>query len=113
MSRGRGSGRHRGLPRNRAVERDDHLAPRGGVMLGVPALLHRWPRRAATSLCVGAAVLVLTATQASAVTTGHYAISSSTGASFQLLTSNNLAHGVVDDQLFYLSTTGSGLARLP
>jgi hypothetical protein len=113
MSRGRGASGTGGY-RATAPWSVTTIAPcEGGAMLRVPALLQRWPRRAATSLSVGAAVLVLTATQASAVTTGSYNIISSSGASFQLLTTGNLANGVSDDQLYYLSTTGSGLTRLP
>jgi hypothetical protein len=44
---------------------------------------------------------------------GHYTISATGGATFPLLTARNLVNGTVDDQVFYLSTTGSGLFRLP
>jgi hypothetical protein len=61
-----------------------------------------------------AALLVLvTAAPAQAITPGRYTISASGGATFSLITSNNLVHGSADDVLFYLSTTGSGLTRLP
>jgi hypothetical protein len=53
------------------------------------------------------------AAPAGAVTPGHYSISATGGATFSLFTSNNLVSGTVDDQLFYLSTTGTGLQRLP
>jgi hypothetical protein len=77
--------------------------------------LRRWPRRTLTSLGVGVAVVVLTATQASAVSPGHYTIGHSSGASFQFLTSGNLVppNTTADDDLYYLSTTGSGIHRLP
>lgn len=81
----------------------------------LPIALRRWPRRAATSLGVGVVALVLTATQASAVSPGHYSIAHSSGASFQFLTSGNLVppNTTADDVLYYLSTTGSGIHRLP
>jgi hypothetical protein len=44
---------------------------------------------------------------------GRYQISANGGATFPLLTGNNLVSGVVDDQIFYLSTTSSGRFRLP
>jgi hypothetical protein len=75
--------------------------------------LRRGTRLGFRSLLVAAAVVVLTATQASAATVGHYNFAASGGASFSFLTSNNLVSGQDDDQLFYLSTTGSGIHRLP
>src|SRR5262249_43864057 len=44
---------------------------------------------------------------------GHYSISATGGAVFPLQTSGNLVSGTVDDHVYYLSTTGSGLERLP
>jgi len=44
---------------------------------------------------------------------GHYSISANGGATFPLLTARNLVNGTVDDQVFYLNTSGSGLLRLP
>lgn len=65
---------------------------------------------------VGVAVallLVFTAGPASAVGPGSYTIASTTGAAFVQLSSGNLVSGISDDDLFLLSTTGSGLHRLP
>lgn len=71
-----------------------------------------WPRRVVTAFTAAVAAVILTATQASAVTPGHYNFTRSSG-SFTFLTGGNLVSGQVDDTLFYLSTTGSGLHRLP
>ena len=64
-------------------------------------------------LAATAAALLLTATPAAAATPGHYSISATGGATFSFFTGGNLVNGVVDDQLFYLSTTGSGATKLP
>jgi hypothetical protein len=77
------------------------------------SLVRSWPRRVATAFTVAVAAVILTATQASAVTTGHYNFAASGGASFAFLTSNNLVSGQADDALYYLTTTGSGVHRLP
>jgi hypothetical protein len=58
------------------------------------------------------AIVVGLSTPASAAP-GHYSISATGGATFSLLTSHNLVNGTVDDQLFYLSTTKTGLHHLP
>src|SRR3954469_2987081 len=75
--------------------------------------IRRGARLSFRSVLVAGAIVVLTATQANAVAPGHYTINATGGATFAQLNSNNLAPGPVDDQLFYLSTTGSGLHRLP
>jgi hypothetical protein len=63
---------------------------------------------------VAVAVLVLfTAGPASAVSPGSYTIASTTGAAFTQLSSGNLVSGIADDVLYPLSTTGTGLHRLP
>jgi len=63
------------------------------------------------------AVLVLAAATASASAAppppGHYSISATGGATFQFFSANNLVSGTADDVIYYLSTTGSGLTRLP
>ncbi|MCW2636988.1 MAG: peptidase [Blastococcus sp.] len=60
-----------------------------------------------------AVLMVFTAGPASAVAPGSYSISAGGGAVFAQLSSNNLVSGPVDDALFFVSTTGSGLGRLP
>lgn len=75
--------------------------------------IRRGTRLGVRGLLVAAAIIVLTATQADAVDTGHYAIAKSTGASFTFLTSGNLVSGTADDSLYYLSTTSSGIHRMP
>ena len=75
--------------------------------------VRRGVRLSIRSLLVAGAVVVLTATQADAVTTGHYNFAASGGASFTFLTSGNLVSGVADDSLYYLSTTATGIHRLP
>lgn len=77
--------------------------------------IRRGVRLSFRSALVAVAIVVLTATQAGAVTTGTYAIAKTTGASFTFLTSGNLVppNSQADDVLYYLSTTGSGINRLP
>ena len=65
------------------------------------------------SVGVAAAVVVLTAGTAAATGPGAYFQTTSTGATFSVLKTNNLVKGLVDDQVFGLSTTGTGLQRLP
>jgi len=77
------------------------------------SLVRSWPRRVATAFTVAVAAVILTATQASAVSPGHYAINGTNGATFPFLTSGNLVSGAADDVLFYLSTTGTGIHKLP
>jgi hypothetical protein len=60
-----------------------------------------------------ACVVLLTAVPAAAVGPGSYTIAASTGAAFVQLTANNEVSGQADDVLYYLSTTGSGLHKLP
>jgi len=61
-----------------------------------------------------ALLLVFTASPADAVTApGHYTISATGGAAFVQLASGNLVSGQADDVTFLLSTTGTGLHRLP
>ena len=76
------------------------------ISVAVSALL-------ATAFTVAVAAMILTATQASAVSPGHYAINGTNGATFPFLTSGNLVSGAADDVLFYLSTTGTGIHKLP
>ena len=78
-----------------------------------PQAVRQRPKRWRAVLAATAAVLLLTATPASAATTGRYTISANGGATFSFFTSGNLVNGVVDDSLFYLSTTGTGASRLP
>jgi hypothetical protein len=71
---------------------------------------------ARSSGLVGGAVallLVFTAGPANAVGPGSYTIASTTGATFAQLSSGNLVSGTADDVLYALSTTGTGLHRLP
>jgi hypothetical protein len=72
-------------------------------------------RRLVTGAAATAALVLLTAAQAlAAAPLGTYDISgTTTGSTFTVLSRGNLVHGLVDDQLFFLSTTGSGLHRLP
>lgn len=67
--------------------------------------------RTCAALCA-VALVVLTAAPASAAT-GSYTIASSGGATFTLLSSNNLFPGGVDDDTVVLSVNGTGAARLP
>jgi hypothetical protein len=60
-----------------------------------------------------ALLLVFTAEPASAVGPGFYTIASTNGATFSQLASGNLVSGVADDVIYHLSTTGTGLHRLP
>jgi hypothetical protein len=74
--------------------------------------------RLASSSFVGVAVAVLmifTAGPASAITPppGNYTISANGGATFAQLATGNLVSGTADDVLFFMSTTASGLRRLP
>src|SRR5690348_7097627 len=87
---------------------------RGGIMRQ-PTTIRRGVRLSFRSLLVAAVVVVLTATQADAATTGHYNFAAQGGQSFTFLTSNNLVppNTTADDVLYYLSTTGSGIHRLP
>lgn len=71
---------------------------------------------AASSGLVGVAVallMVFTAGPASAVSPGFYTIASTNGATFSQLASGNLVSGVADDVIYHLSTTGTGVHRLP
>jgi hypothetical protein len=72
-------------------------------------------RLTSRGLVVAAAglMLLLTAEPALAVGTGSYTITHRTGATFVQLSSSNLVTTTSDDVLYYLSTTGTGLARLP
>jgi hypothetical protein len=71
-------------------------------------------RRLAVAAGAAAAVLALVATAASAATgPGFYAMKGATGASFQVLSTNDLVNIDTDDSLFGLSTTGTGKGRLP
>ena len=77
--------------------------------------IRRGVRLSFRSLLVAVAAVLLTATQADAVTPGQYNFAASGGASFTFLTSGNLVppNTTADDILYYLSTTGSGIHRLP
>jgi hypothetical protein len=70
----------------------------------------------ASSGFIGVAVallMVFTAGPASAAGTGFYTIASTNGATFSQLASGNLVSGIADDVVYHLSTTGTGLQRLP
>jgi hypothetical protein len=75
--------------------------------------IRRGARLSVRGLLVAAAIVVLTATQADAFSPGTYSISHSSGATFALLSSNNLVSGAADDVLYYLSTTSTGIHKLP
>jgi hypothetical protein len=62
---------------------------------------------------VAMALLAMAGTASAATPPGHYTISATGGAVYPLQTSGNLVSGFSDDQLYYLSTTGSGLTKLP
>jgi hypothetical protein len=72
-------------------------------------------RRLVTGAAATVAVVLLTATQAlAAAPLGTYDLfGTTTGSTFTVLSTRNLVHGLVDDQVFPLSTTGSGMHRLP
>ena len=78
-----------------AVRRRSHVASSG--LIGVAVAL----------------LLVFTAEPASAVSPGFYTIASTTGATFSQLASGNLVSGTADDVIYHLSTTGTGVHRLP
>ena len=70
----------------------------------------------AATVGVIAAVVTLTATAASAATgPGFYALEGVNGAAFQVLSSptRDLVNSDADDNLYFLSTTGTGIKRLP
>jgi hypothetical protein len=69
-------------------------------------------RSAAVAVAAAASAIVLTATAASAAGPGFYALTGGKAA-FQVLSSGNLAPAATEDAAFGLSTTGSGLNRLP
>lgn len=61
-----------------------------------------------------AAALTMSATTASAATgPGFYAMEGVTGVSFPVLSSGDLVQSDADDNLYFLSTTGQGVNRLP
>jgi hypothetical protein len=62
---------------------------------------------------VAMALLAMAGTASAATPPGHYTISATGGAVYPLQTSGNLVSGAVDDRIYYLSTTGSGLTKLP
>lgn len=75
---------------------------------------NRWLRRVVTAIGVASAVLTLTATASSAATgPGFYAMEGVNGATFQLLSKGDLVQSDADDNLYFLSTSGRGLGRLP
>jgi hypothetical protein len=102
-----------GIPPARAAIRDDTAYREEDIMTLRLSAVRSWPRRVVTAFTAVVAAVILTATQASAVTTGHYSFAASGGASFQFLTSGNLVSGTADDVIFHLSTTASGIHRLP
>ena len=81
-------------------------------MRSSPGGVHRI-RRAGASLVLAAVLVLLTSNPAAAAGPGAYAIVPGTG-TFTTLTTNNLApQGAGGGQVFYLSTTGTGVNRLP
>ena len=86
-------------------------------MSGITVVLRRRRVGGVARRAVVLAVLVLAALSANASAAppppGHYSISATGGATFQLFTAGNLVSGIADDQIYYLSTTGSGLSKLP
>jgi len=82
-------------------------------------LLRRRRRQAgavAATVGVIAAVVTLTATAASAATgPGFYAMEGVDGATFQVLSNpaRDLVNGDADDNLYFLSTSATGIRRLP
>jgi hypothetical protein len=76
--------------------------------------LRGWRRRTLVPLGAAAAVVLLTAGNAAAAgDPGAYLQSAGSGTLFSVLRTGNLVQGGADDTLFALSTTGSGLRRLP
>jgi hypothetical protein len=75
--------------------------------------LPRWQAFLAMLAVAGAITAAWAAPAAAAYVPGHYSVSANGGATFGLQTSHNLVSGQVDDQLFYLQTTGTGLSHLP
>jgi len=83
-------------------------------MIQFAAQSRRTTRRALISSFIAALVVVLTATNSSAAGPGNYRIVPSRDGHFLTLTQNNLATTPdTDDEVFYLSTSGSGANRLP
>jgi len=62
-------------------------------------------------LALAVSIVVIAATPALAV--GSYTFTTNSGASFQLLSANNLVNGVVDDQTFRLGRVLTGINHLP
>lgn len=71
------------------------------------------PHRLATAVGVAAAVLMLTATAASAAGPGFYSMESVSGATFRVLSAHDLVNSDADDNVYFLSTSGAGIHRLP
>ena len=79
----------------------------------LPKGLRGWPARVGAGAGIAAAVVLLTATSASAAGPGFYAVTGTLHHAFPVLSTGALTQGVVDDSVFPLSTTGSGVNRLP
>jgi hypothetical protein len=74
---------------------------------------HAGVRRLFIPLLAALSVVVLDPARAGAAVPGRYTLLTSGGAPFELQTTGNLISGPTDDAVFYLSTTGTGHARLP
>ena len=75
--------------------------------------VHIPARRLLPGLVAAMALLAMAGTASAATPPGHYTISANGGAVFPLQTSGNLVSGPSDDNVYYLSTTGTGLQKLP
>jgi hypothetical protein len=75
--------------------------------------VHIPARRLLPGLVAAMALLAMAGTASAATPPGHYTISANGGAVFPLQTSGNLVSGASDDHVYYLSTTGTGLQKLP
>jgi hypothetical protein len=70
-------------------------------------------RQTGIIVLVSSAALLLTAPPASAAGPGSYAVTQTHNARFTPLTTNNLVSGFATDKLYFLSTTSTGIHRLP